>query len=137
MGIRMADVVPPMAVMIDTGANNPVHASPPTPLPTVSGKPQLHFYLRYVYHCDNSRLDSNGICRYCIHIHGADPVHTEVDNLRDPNDAEQHPMFQYSIDTHQLHIRDYEFGSMGYCPVAITPHFVRRSTRLTVAGVKK
>ena len=138
MGKRTLDTLAlPEVMMIDAGANNPVHAAPPPLLPTVPDESQIHYYLRYVCYCDNPRLDSNGICYCCLTLYGANPAHTEVDNLRDPKDATDHSMFQYSRDTHELHVRDYEFGSMGYCPGQITPHFVRRSTRLIVAGVKK
>ena len=131
-------MTPPNIMAIDTGANNPLQAPQTTNhLSTFSNTAQLHYYLRFKCSCVSPTLDPNGLCRGCVHLHGANPAaHTEVDTLRDPNDAAQYPMFRYSIDTHHLRIRDYEFGSRGYCPVEIVPHFVQRSTRF-VAGVKK
>ena len=133
MGIRIPPTSPLMVV--DSGSNNPL------PAPQTANhlnEAQVQYYLRFKCYCVSPTLDPNGLCRGCVHLHGANPAaHTEVDTLRDSNDGAQYPMFRYSLDTHQLHIRDYGFGSRGYCPVEIVPHFVRRSTRLTITGVKK
>ena len=139
MGIRITQTMtPPNIMAIDTGANNPLQAPQTTNhLPTFSNTAQLHYYLRFKCSCVSPTLDLSGLCRGCDHLHGANPAaHTDVDILRDPNDAAQYPMSRYSIDTHHLHIRDYGFGPQGCCPVEIVPHFVQRSTRF-VAGVKK
>ena len=138
-GIRITPTMTPPIMAIDSRSNNPLPAPYTTNhLPKFSTTAQIHYYLLFKCYCANPALDPNGICRHCVDLYGSNPAaHTEVDTLRDPNDAAQYPMFRYSKDTHELHIRDYGFGSRGYCPVKTVAHFVRRSTRLHVSGVKK
>ena len=137
MGIRVPHTMTPPIMLTDSGSNNPLQAPQTDDLSTVSNASQLQYYLRFNCYCAATILDHNCLCRRCVDLHGANPTHTEVNTLRDPDDAARYPMFRYSIDTNQLHIRDYGFGLGGYCPVKVVPHFVRLSTRLTVAGVKK
>ena len=93
---------------------------------------------RYSCYCEGSG-DNNDLhhlaCLPCVYRSGAlNPIHPEVNRLRDPEDASRHPMYRYY--NHQLNILDYGCGA-NYSPVTVTPHFVRRSRRYRTTGVKR
>ena len=140
MGICGPEANLPSELTVDSGAHERAWDNTPLPylLPTDSPYLRLQYSLRYICYCEGSGSNTDMhhlACRYCVYRSGAlNPIHPEVDSLRDPEDATRYPMYQYP--NHQLNIRDYGAGS-SYCPVDIIPHFVRRSRRWRVAGMKK